>query len=71
MKVYAFLDGKRLVGSTKKPLHYLATINVKPYSVEVNTVGAAFDKLAALGFAVYKDSRWMPTKLLRKGGVEL
>lgn len=71
MKVYAFLDGKWLVGSTKKPLHYLATINVKPYSVEVNTVGAAFDKLAALGFAVYKDGYWHPSKLLRKGGVEL
>ena len=68
MKVYAFLDGKRLVGSTKKPPHPLATINVKPRG---NTVVAAFDKLKALGFAVYKDGYWHPSKLLRKGGVEL
>ena len=68
MKVYAFLDGKRLVGSTKKPQHPLATINVKPRG---NTVVAAFDKLESLGFAVYDGSRWKPTKLLRKGGVEL
>ena len=42
MKVYAFLDGKRLVGSTKKPPHPLATINVKPG----NPVVAVFDKIS-------------------------
>ena len=68
MKVYAFLDGKRLVGSTKKPQHPLATINVKPRG---NTVVAAFDKLKALGFTEFKDGYWHPSKLLRKGGVEL
>jgi hypothetical protein len=71
MKVYAFLDGKRLVGSTKKPPHPLATINVKPCSAELNTVVAAFDKLKALGFTEFKDGYWHPSKLLRKGGVEL
>ena len=68
MKVYAFLDGKRLVGSTKKPPHPLATINVKPRG---NTVVAAFDKLKALGLIEFKDGYWHPSKLLRKGGVEL
>ena len=68
MKVYAFLDGKRLVGSTKKPPHPLATINVKPRG---NTVVAAFDKLKSLGFTEFKDGYWHPSKLLRKGGVEL
>ena len=67
MKVYAFLEGKRLVGSTKKPPHPLAVINVKLG----NPVVAAFDKLKALGFTEFKDGYWHPSKLLRKGGVEL
>ena len=58
MKVYAFIDGKRLVGSAKKPPYPLATINVKPRG---NTVVAAFDKLAEPGILAWNErrNRWI------------
>ena len=64
MKIYVYYEGDRLVGSAKKPRHYIAYGESEDYTLEQNCVHSLFDSMRDAGLIQWK-GHWDITDRLR------